>query len=326
MGSGPQASAQDNVVRDEGDPDGYTSSITALRHLRCLLEFMDTDINEKIKFLRGYSCQKVAFSDVWHLFKAGDEVVSYSNRQAYRVISVTSPGHEVIPPWPSYYDRMESEETPITIHCVYVDFDGERLGPVTMNFEIPRFDGERAVSSLPVYPFNFSRNQDLRKDLIARGQMFLEIMPVKHMHYSGLTMYTRSEVDSQVMIDFKEAFLTQDWKPSIERLITAPGERPKNSQTCSAECCEGESVHDDGYVDQQRNEEFMASLIPPSRSRLPSVAIYPRFLHDTQTGENALTDAEFLIMSRCAFGFVLRTRKWGEFYSFLPGCRTPFFL
>jgi hypothetical protein len=37
---------QDN--EDEDDPDGYTTSTTALQHLQCLLEFMDKEMSEKL--------------------------------------------------------------------------------------------------------------------------------------------------------------------------------------------------------------------------------------------------------------------------------------
>lgn len=256
----------------------------------------------------------VTFADLWYLFKPGDEVIGHKGLQAYRILSVTSPKHQGVLTWDNFYNCFdsESEEKPMRIHCVYVDFDDKQLGPVSEEFEIEAFDGEKSITLLPVQPLRFSKTPGLREKLIQRGREFITMTAVKHMHCSGLTLDTRDEVDGQVVIYFSEALsvpANKDWKPEIEELLgnIPDAEAGKN---CSAQCCKLEDVYDDSHVDAKRNEDFMGSLNPQDRSRLPSVAVYPRTLVELDRGK--LTDDELLIMSYRVFGFVLRTRKWGQ--------------
>lgn len=323
----------DNEDKD-GEENDNTSSITSFQHLGCLIEFIDTHIQEKLNYLASDRLTKVAFTDIWYLFSPGDEVIGRDRRQVYRVISITSTGHMVIPPWRNYDKAAaKSEETPIFLNCIYIDFDGKQLGPVTKRVEIKRFDGEKTVTSLEVYPLRFAEDitrkgdkeskETFREELISRGQKFIDVAAVKHMHYDGITLETRDEVDSQVMIDFEEAFSSKDdkidnkdWRPTIEYLIGKPMEEETDIESCDAECCRYETIHDDSYVEKKRNEEYIGSLIPEDRSKDPSVAIYPRALQDTKSPENALTDDDLVIMSYRVFGFVLRSRKWGKSYSY----------
>ncbi|KAF2136546.1 uncharacterized protein K452DRAFT_237314 [Aplosporella prunicola CBS 121167] len=322
---------RDQPEADETDDDSTSS--TALEHLGCLLKFMNSDISNKLAYLSGTECQKIFFSDVWHLFKPGDEVIGSDGRQAYRVISVTSAKHKVFPPG-NYWMRprkssKSDEETPITIDCVYVDFDGKKFGPVRKTFQIKRFDGEKAVTFLEVYPLRFhatkrgemTRNNDqglkLREELIYRGQKFLEVAAVKHMYYSGPALQTRDEIESQVVIDFETAFSAEEnrekeWKPNIVEMFATEPKETDEDESCQAECCRYEEVHDDAYVEKKRNEEYLASLVPESREKLPSVAVYPRSLHATNTPDNQLTEEDFVIMSYRVFGFILRSRKWEQ--------------
>ncbi|RDL40429.1 uncharacterized protein BP5553_00408 [Venustampulla echinocandica] len=327
---------EDGEGPDGEDPDDEATSIVALEHLQCLLKFIDSDISRKVDYLNSAACQKITFSDIWYLFKPGDEVIGSDGKQAYRIISVVSSGHKVIPPWRNYFDQSsaKSEETPITIKCVYVDFDGKQLGPVSKPFNIKRFEGERAVTSLEVYPLRFhpartvepsSGNRDqsvapdcsLRQRLIDRGRKFLEVAGVKHMYYTGLTLETKDEVESQVVVDFETAFAVveehgrEPWKPNLETIIGAPDE-VEDIESCDAECCLRENIHDDSYVEEKRNEEYMGSLLPKTRDELPSVVIFPRLLRDTKRPQNALSDEDLAIMSYRVFGFVLRSRKWAK--------------
>lgn len=321
---GPEAQNEEWPDKPTIDEDDITTSAVAYEHLKCLVEFMDTEIQPKVKSLAGGDCKTVSFNDLWYLFKPGDEVLDQSRKQAYRVLEVTSVCHKVIPPWRNYLDKSsaKSEETPVRLHCVYVDFDGKVLGPVSRLFEIPRFDGERAITSLEVYPLRFAKTDGggaFRQRLIDRGRMFLDVAGVKHMHYNGLTLNARDEVDSQVVVDFEEAFLAKDnsdWRPDVEELIGQSKLSKDDDEKCRAECCRGENIHDDDDAETKRSRDYMGSLIPEDRNGEPSVAIYTRSLE----GKNTLADDELLITTYRVFGFVLRSRKWGKQTSLFESC------
>ncbi|KAH8746442.1 hypothetical protein F5882DRAFT_371044 [Hyaloscypha sp. PMI_1271] len=304
--------------REDEDTDDETTSSTAYEHLQCLWGFMDNDISAKLAYLHSDRCQKVTFSDLWHIFKPGGEVIGSDRKQAYRIIKVTSTRHKVHDPFVRFWNKSAAEEeTLLTIKCVYLDFDGKTLGPVTRLFHIRKFDGEKAVTSLEVYPLQFMpRPEQFRQRLIERGRMFLEVASVKLMYYSGLTLDTKEEVEGQVIVDFSEAFATggMDSTPiRIETLIGASEEPKKGSfEPCNADCCRDENVHDDSYVEEKQSEKYIASLIPETPRRVPSVAIYPRLLWEIHSPEDALTDDELMIMSYRVFGFIFGTRKWAK--------------
>jgi hypothetical protein len=331
----PVTTNEDNLgAGDEGQEKSLGDSY---KHLKCLLNFMETEINVKSKYLTSDSCQKVAFADLWHLFRPGDLVMGNDRRQAYRIICVTSTPHKVILPWQKYARKSEkskkSGQPSITLMCVYVDFDGKQLGPVICNFEIESFDGERAATALEVYPLRFAGKkkgenevEKIRQMLVERGRMFLEVAGVKHMQYNGFTLESRDEVDGQVVIDFEESFSPSSngndrWKPRIDSLIGAQlvsNSGDDDDNVCSAECCRDESIYNDSYAEKKQAEDYIASLMPEDSNREPSVTIYPRNLADTKSPENELTEDELAIMSFRVFGFVLRSRKWGEFLFLFP--------
>ncbi|KLO97611.1 TOB3 (member of AAA-ATPase family) [Fusarium fujikuroi] len=206
----------------------------ALEHLNCLVDFIDHDLEDKLDFLASKECTKVFWSDIWHLIKPGDFVVSKDEKQAYRVIQVNYATHIMKPPtgrslWMSEA-RAKLDDSPITIQCVHLDFDGEHIGPVTQTIEIHRYEGEKSIRSLPVVPLQWASGHNLKDILIKRGSLFIEVCDPQRrgipMHYSGLSLETQEEIDSQVVIDFEEAFNANDFggrtKPSgwtIEKLV-----------------------------------------------------------------------------------------------------------
>ncbi|RYC56379.1 hypothetical protein CHU98_g9835 [Xylaria longipes] len=237
--------------------------------------------------------------DIWHLFKPGDFVMerdSRHSRQAYRVISVISTPHKgsvnAKSPWLRFLKDHNGEEREecICIDCVYVDFDGVSLGPVQREFKIKRFEGEKIIKSLDLCPLNMPEDREIWEKLKERGRNFLDV--------------------AGVMVDFEEAFLVngqERWRPIIDTF--APPQVPEVSDKCDAECCPYQNVHDDAYVDQRRNEEFIASLFPPRNGgSRHSLAIAPRSL--TETARDSTSDEELVIMSYRAFGFGLSSRAW----------------
>lgn len=330
--------------------DEMIHSPEALQHLKCLLEFMDTYIQAKRDYLASEQCQQVLFNDIWYLFSPGVEIVDGTGRQAYRIIGITSPDHKAYNPWRNFWMiryRAQEQDTqevkPITLYCVYLDYDGMRIGPVQRKFEIPHFEGYKPVNSLEVYPLRFARDvqaslgrsvapvatwadrrcpqghPSLRDKLINRGEMFLSVAMIKHMHYNGPTLDTGEDVDGQVVIDFEEACTNLNAKVVLEEmLIMQPpwkGTEPSKEDRCQASCCSGESmdIHHDSYAETKRNESYLASLMPETPSQEPSVAIYPKLLDAKLSGTTLdISLEELLIFSDRVYGFVLRSRKWGK--------------
>lgn len=325
-------------------------SPVALQHLNCLLEFMDTYFQAKREYLASDQCQQVLFNDLWYLFSPGVEIVDSTGRQAYRIIGITSPNHKAYNPWRNFWmtrHRAQEQDTqevkPITLYCVYLDYDGVRIGPVQRKFEIPHFEGHKPVNSLEVYPLRFAKDtqaslgrsavtaatwadrsypqghKSLRDKLTNRGRMFLSVAMIKHMHYNGPTLDTGEDVDGQVVIDFEEACTHLNVKVLLEEtLIMQPpwkSTEPSKEDRCQAGCCSDESldIHHDSYWETKRNESYLASLMPETPSQEPSVTIYPKLLDTKPSGTMLdVSPEELLIFGDRVYGFVLRSRKWGK--------------
>lgn len=337
-GEGAPSKRELKFFRDDSSISSYpsddgeaieTSSNAAFQHLACLVEFIDM-IQARSHYLLSGSCTKVTFADVWHLFKPGDEVLDQEKRQAYRILSINSSGHRTLPPWKDLdSEQPEYGEQAILLHCVYITFDGEMLGSIRKNFRIASFEGEVDLSSLPILPLRLvikdpesNAAQDatgFRQDLINRGKMFIRMAKSTPMHYNGPLLHPREEVDSQVVVDFEQAFAF--WarapnftRPFVEKLIGKPIGQPLPHIVCYASCCAGENVYHDAYAEQRWNEDYIGTLIPDpqDRKQKPSLAIYPRAIRDRTFDETGLSDEDLVIMSYKVCGFVLRNRKWGK--------------
>ncbi|KAL7915418.1 hypothetical protein GGI35DRAFT_436810 [Trichoderma velutinum] len=350
-------------AEDEEDEDAkldnFTKSPAALEHISCLLDFMESDISKRFSYLQEPECRKVFFSDLWLLFRPGMEVIGSDGRQAYRVISVTSAKHRVAAAWERWYNNITDDKrkaSPFSITCIYIDFDGKNIGPVTKIFDFKRFDGEKDITLLEVYPLHLHPvkqsdfdeslwpeveplppSQRYRQKLIRRGAMFLEVAAIKHMYYAGPTLEVRDDVEGQVVIDFETAFSAEDetqkqWKPILQPLIGNPSVDEDDDATearCRGRCCEGEAVYDDSHIDDQQKTEYLNGLLPKmtALNEQPSIALFPRSLKELRAGPHNVpyaSDEELVIMSYRVFGFVLRNRKWAKLdLSYMTAIHAP---
>ncbi|GAW23158.1 hypothetical protein ANO14919_127080 [Xylariales sp. No.14919] len=305
----------------------------ACAHLRCLLDFIHAEISSKQKYLEQ-DCEKISFVELWHLFKPGTEVVEAGDRhtQCYRVVKVTSPKHRVDSKYSWFFRNKVKGETAVAIQCVYVDFDGRFVGPVSKKFDITRYEGLRDIKSLPVYPLRFEDDGNgLRQRLINRGRRFLRAMQVGHMHYTGFTLESRDEIDSQVVIDFTEALASREnhkddyWKPNVQGRARAEDERERvqrdndsdsdsdsdsDDGDCDGECCRGEFVYDDNFVDTSQSRQYLSNLLEKMEEDNPPLAVIARSLQKGK--ELQVTDDDLVIMPYRVFGFVLRSRSWAK--------------
>ncbi|KFA49245.1 hypothetical protein S40293_10173 [Stachybotrys chartarum IBT 40293] len=310
--------AEEGDEEKKDEKEDTTNTQTAFDHLHCLLEFFDKHIVAKQNYLTEPSC-KVYFTDLWHLFKPGTHVIESGNKhlQCYRVIHVRTPRHKAKEAYNwSHFRGKGQTETPLMMYCVSVDFDGKSLGPVAKTVSISPYEGVKDVATLPVYPLNLSKDSNLRDTLINRGKKFLRVAGVKHMHFSGLTLEKRDEVDSQVVIDFAEAFnANEKWKPEIDYSGDSEEEFKNNAVEdtyCNGACCAVDQIYDDEYVDSKQNERFIESLLPEmdEDGRLLSLAVVSRVLRKDRPMH--ISEDDYLIMSYRVFGFVLRSKSWAK--------------
>ncbi|KAK3399547.1 hypothetical protein B0T20DRAFT_505532 [Sordaria brevicollis] len=253
-GRDPKSKASDASDTKEASKN-YLDSKEALLHMMEYVRFMELESST------------VTFTDLWYLYREGDMVYSpvptgkgwssanvstnssSSDLEAsyqtcwivYAVITPETPADpdslQVIQP--GYNDGMGrsdadayDEDRTTRICCYYLDFDGESYAPVTHQFVIRSFSGERDVTTLPVYPTHFmGSDQEARflKERSENGLKFAEFIKMKHLYHRGWTL-TRGpvgavldennkypeHVESEVIVDFDEAFQSfPAWEPGF---------------------------------------------------------------------------------------------------------------
>ena len=189
--------------------DDLLAEKDAIIHLRALVKFMKEDMKavfERHHLLRSLEASEetlVAFHDLWHLFTAGDLVVTDdpSPSRIYRVsilpacdsFSTKRPVTEIRMRSEGFQQQVESvyiqESTSfLNIDVFYYDFDGRNFGPVEKRFKILSYEGDRKVTDLPLFPLRFRKNAaSIRSKMLDRGTKFCDLCTVSHREYSGLS-------------------------------------------------------------------------------------------------------------------------------------------
>ncbi|KAK0638312.1 Protein CdcH [Lasiodiplodia hormozganensis] len=214
--------------------------------------------------------RKVRFTDLWYLFREGELVYSpvphkkkkkrsadygstannstlqASYQSCWKVYSIVTP--EVPSNPDSVEDKVRNDddddddmatgadddpfddEQATKIWCYYIDFDGDSYRPVQRQFQIRRFEGEKDIKSLPVYPTKFLDDEGrFVSDQKGSGKTFKQYIEKKHLYHRGWTL-TRSttgaalddvdkypeHIESEVIVDFAEAYQTvTSWVPEF---------------------------------------------------------------------------------------------------------------
>jgi hypothetical protein len=178
------------------------TKIEQLKHLQMLIDVFDSDLKPMFDLRRDIKAgtlTHIAFQDLWHLFQYGQDVRTNNNEsQVYRVVRWTGgrPDHFIPPPPPpSQVPRVEKAKgykLDFQVDCVYLDFDGHLYAPGYKRSVIRKYEGEKAITSLPIFPIAFTPNPvKLRKRLTARGDRWLQLTrpdSSTHKHYTGLTL------------------------------------------------------------------------------------------------------------------------------------------
>lgn len=305
----------------------------AYKELECLVEFMEKDLRV-LKHFEDASVEKIAFSDLWHIFQPGVEVITVQHPiSAYRILHVTG-GRPFLSP-PDDKDETAAEDftkpyripeksSDFVVSCYQIDFDGNKFGPVAQSFSIQKFDGLRDITTLPVYPLKFAKDPSrVRETLLQNGKLFLDVCGGEHVRYRGLNLHEVEEIDSEIVVDFHAALWdNQDkdkgtWDYRIEFGIHPPiGANHAEVVMASSGgckkpgCCENDHVYNDLNLDHQRMEDFLADR--------PWLTTDIRYLTNEPRG---IPRDDLILFPHRLFAFVLKDRKWGRLMILKP--RTP---
>ena len=190
--------------------DDLQAEKEAITHLHALLKFMKDDMKaifERHHLLRSPETTDdilVGFRDLWHLFAAGDLVVTDdpAPSRIYRVsilpaceffFSSKRPVTEIRMRLEGSHKEVESvykqeSMSYLNVDVFYFDFDGRNFGPVEKRFRIISFDGEKKVTDLPLFPLRFHKDASkIRSQMLDRGTKFCDLCTIVHREYNGLS-------------------------------------------------------------------------------------------------------------------------------------------
>lgn len=148
-------------------------------------------------------------------------------------------------------DRHSEESDKCTeLEMYYIDFNGEGFAPVLRSRTVYWYEGERDVTSLPVYPIRFVKDSEqLMQRLRTRGKRFQSLVSQAHptMSYVGWTLIQDpseepikshlnkpitfpEHIDSDVVIYFREAYQTwPPWEPKFFSLFDTFDHKPTST-------------------------------------------------------------------------------------------------
>ena len=175
--------------------------------LQVLRELLDGDLRstfELQKQLREGTARSVSFPNLWHLYTLGAEVVSNSadrRRQIFRVVE-TSGGrpffcsrHLLGLPHFEAEELHDKDALKFEILTHTYETDGKVLGMCQSIFTIKKYEGSKAITSLPRYPISYATDSNglsPRDFFIARGERYFDLARsdhTVHKRYDGLTLF-----------------------------------------------------------------------------------------------------------------------------------------
>jgi len=225
-------------------------TLTALQHVRTYVEFVEKHVLPLWQEAQGTTKRKVTFFDLWRSFKPGEILYRPPATDSYKDRGETSsrPVNKMYQgAWRLYsmvLDRFSDQEPndnefvrtrDLDLSCYYIDYDGTSYLPVTKSFTIKDFEGERDITTLPIYPMRFAKDRDsLMEKFLKQGEHFHFIKTVKYLHYDGWTLTQgptgtsdskklfSEHIDSGVVVDFVEGYRAESTldAPSFEGLQT----------------------------------------------------------------------------------------------------------
>ncbi|KAF2109457.1 P-loop containing nucleoside triphosphate hydrolase protein [Lophiotrema nucula] len=258
-------------------------------HIDVLVDYLKAQSTigyHKAKSAWEESVPTTAFSSLWLLFKPGTDVYvkEHAMINAYVVDSVSGiaqPGAK--------------GPSSLLVKIWNLDFDGKTLGRVSKAITIPVFDDVREISTLPVYPVQFHKDQEgtepLRQALIKRGKIFVSVVKKAVLQeYTGPSSYylTRTFSQARVIVDHT----SRPWETDKEhKHIPAVNEdKQLGSNRRIAECpCATCRVTSEGSLRRLPFDDY------------DNIAI---------DSPNGLTDHQYSLCYSHVYAYALRDRFW----------------
>ncbi|KAJ5991667.1 hypothetical protein N7522_011874 [Penicillium canescens] len=105
-------------------------------------------------------------------------------------------------------EMTQNDETWWNLECRFIDYDGVKFGEAGIFLRIAKFRGSRPIESLEAFPLRYHpRHEEVRKDLVERGQKFRDLAGSHIRHCNGSAFFMNKgkaikvNVNSRVAVD-----------------------------------------------------------------------------------------------------------------------------
>ena len=166
-------------------------------HLGILEKFLQDRMGpsisaEKQRHARGHA----TFEMLWMLYKPGTDVYLYHNARGLSAAVVMFTDEE----------SRRRDSNVLGLKFWYMQYNGKYLGRERSSRDLARYDGEKEIAKLDVFPCQFL-NEDTaqegfksqRTQIEERGKMFWRLTKKQCMHFTGLTATYPQEYVSQLL-------------------------------------------------------------------------------------------------------------------------------
>ena len=301
-------------------------------HLNLLIKYIDKDYADTKKTLHPLLDSKtISFDLLWALFKPNSIIFSptYGDTDEPRAFKIEYAYKQSHPSKGVYY-QVEGH---------YLEYDGKVFGLGKLHVEVPSFKGIRKVASLNCYPLEYHQNEEeIRKQLITRGEAFVSLKGTNYRQYSGmayvktkkgvqkLSTYGRVMVDPASFRRINPNYLISTVSPSDAECIEY-GSADDSESDC---CCDSETgsdedrknrSHDNGRRDRRKKkyrvvydaETDSHMLVPVEYDDDGEEMIPPQVLEEVPKDSiDTFTEEDLLIASPVALGFSFHDKTWLE--------------
>jgi len=240
--------ADSSTASSTAERDDSLDNQDGIKHLECYVSFVE---NHLLPLFHQFddashsSPRRIRYDDLWYLFRPGELVYVplktlddwKDGRKAplpKNAVCQNIWRLEVFEPCESDLElplRGTDSEPESFAGLYYIDYDGSSYKPVRGEFPIKRFNGEKDIRSLEIYPIRFAASSETLKEESRRwGQHFIKCVEQRHVSYKAWTLpndpigrYGRNNrgnimtspelVEGDVVIDFREFFNAEPlWK------------------------------------------------------------------------------------------------------------------
>ncbi|KAJ5267866.1 ATPase AAA-type core [Penicillium angulare] len=118
-------------------------------------------------------------------------------------------------------ELTQHDETWFNLECRFLDYDGVRFGEAGIFLRVPKFRGSKPIATLEAYPLrHHPSHEQVRKDLIERGQRFRDFVGSHIQHCKGSAFFMNKgkaiklNIKSRVAVD---AAFFHEMQPNYSR-------------------------------------------------------------------------------------------------------------